>query len=226
MQSDLLASLRHLSDAELVARVQDLAIRERGAMVLLVAHLAELDTRDVHFRAGHGSLFGYCREVLGLSEQEAYNRIAVARAARRFPVILELLEGGAVSLTTVRLLGPHLTLDNHASVLDSARGKTRVQVEEIAAALWPRPDAPSLVRKLPAAKALAPAWADAPRAAHSPWAPAQSPAPSPVSDGSASTPSLPASHVASASPALSLRFLSCFLLSPFHCRRPASRLLP
>ena len=73
--------------------------------MLLVAHLAELDTRDVHFRAGHGSLFAYCRDVLGLSEQEAYNRIAVGRAARRFPVILELLEGGAVSLTTVRLLG-------------------------------------------------------------------------------------------------------------------------
>jgi len=156
MQPDLLASLRHLSDAELVARVQDLAAGERGATVLLVAHLAELDTRDVHFRAGHGSLFAYCRDVLALSEQEAYNRIAVGRAARRFPVILDLLEGGEVNLTTVRLLAPHLTPANHQGVLESARGKTKVQVEEIAAALWPRPDVPSLVRKLPAAKPPAP----------------------------------------------------------------------
>src|SRR3970282_1796771 len=103
MRQDLLAPLRHLPDTELVARVQDLAVRERGAMVLLVAHLAELDTRDVHFRAGHGSLFPSSGDVLGLSEQEPYNRIAVARAARRFPVILELLEGGAFSLTTARL---------------------------------------------------------------------------------------------------------------------------
>ena len=156
MQPDLLASLRKLSDAELVARVQDLAAGERGATVLLVAHLAELDTREVHFRSGHGSLFAYCRDVLALSEQEAYNRIAVGRAARRFPVILDLLESGAVSLTTVRLLAPHLTPVNHHSVLESARGKTKVQVEEIAAALWPRPDVPSLVRKLPAAKPPAP----------------------------------------------------------------------
>ena len=157
MQSDLLASLRRLSDAELVARVQDLAAGERGVTVLLVAHLAELDTRDVHFRAGHGSLFAYCRNVLSLSEQEAYSRIAVGRAARRFPVILELLEGGALSLTTVRLLAPHLTPANHKSVLESARGKSKLQVEEIAAALWPRPDAPSLVRKLPAPRLPAPA---------------------------------------------------------------------
>lgn len=156
MQSDLLASIRRLSDTDLVARVQELATGERRATVLLVAHLAELDTREAHFRAGHGSLFAYCRDVLALSEQEAYNRIAVGRAARRFPVILELLEGGAVSLTTVRLLAPHLTPANHQSVLESARWKTKLQVEEIAAALWPRADVPSLVRKLPTARPPAP----------------------------------------------------------------------
>ncbi len=155
MRTDLLASLRPLSDAELVARVKDLAGGERAATVLLVAHLAELDTRDVHLRAGHGSLFAYCRDVLALSEQEAYNRIAVARAARRFPVILEMLEGGALNLTTVKLLAPGLTLDNHREVLESARGKGKLQVEEIAARLWPRPDAPSSVRKLPAPRPVA-----------------------------------------------------------------------
>jgi hypothetical protein len=156
VQSDLLAALRRLSDAELVARVKELATCERGATALLVAHLAELDTRDFHLRAGHGSLFGYCRDVLALSEQEAYNRIAVARGARRFPVILEMLEAGALNLTTVRLLAPRLTPDNHREVLESARGKSKLQVEEIAARLWPKPDVPSFVRKLPAHRPLAP----------------------------------------------------------------------
>jgi hypothetical protein len=155
MHQELLASLRQLSDRELLARVVELSTREREATVQLVAHLAELDTRDVHLRAGHGSLFAYCRDALALSEQEAYNRIAVARAARRFPLVLELLESGAVNLTTVRLLGPHLTSENNRSVLESARGKSKAQVEEIAAALWPRPDAPSFVRKLPGARPTA-----------------------------------------------------------------------
>ncbi len=155
MHQELLASLRQLSDGELLARVQDISAREREATSLLVAHLAELDTRDAHLRAGHGSLFAYCRGVLALSEQEAYYRIAVARVARRFPLVLDLLESGAVNLTTVRLLGPHLTPDNHRRVLDSAQGKSKAQVEEIAAALWPRPDAPTFVRKLPGARPTA-----------------------------------------------------------------------
>jgi hypothetical protein len=149
MQSDFLASLRQLSDDELVTRVKDLVGSERVRMVEVVAHLAELDTRDVHFRAGHGSLFAYCRDVLGLSEQEAYNRITVARAARRYPVVLQMLEDGSLNLTAARLLVPHLTPDNHVGVLEKARWKTKAQVEELAAALWPRPDVPSFVRKLP-----------------------------------------------------------------------------
>jgi hypothetical protein len=148
-QVDLLASLRRLTDAELVARVEDLARRERGATALLVAHLAELDTRDVYLRAGYSSLFTYCRDALGLSEHEAYNRIEVARAARRFPVVLELLAAGSVNLTTVRLLGPHLTPENHGRVLESARGKRRAEVEEIVARLAPFPEAPPSIRKLP-----------------------------------------------------------------------------
>jgi hypothetical protein len=149
MQSDVLASLRRLSDDELLTRVKELVASERGRMVEVVAHLAELDTRDVHFRAGHGSLFAYCRDVLGLSEQEAYHRITVARAARRYPVVLQLLEDGSLNLSAARLLAPHLTAENHVAVLEKARWKTKLQVEELAAALWPRPDVPSFVRKLP-----------------------------------------------------------------------------
>src|SRR5258706_6849156 len=162
MEVGLLGSLRRLSDPELVARVKDLAARERGATVLLVAHLAELDTRDVHLRAGHGSLFGYYRDVLALSEQEAYNRIVVARTVRRFPVVLEMLEAGALNLTTLRALGPRLTSENHQAALESARGKSKLQVEEIAAPLWSRPGVPSFVRKLPAPKGLPPPALDAP----------------------------------------------------------------
>ncbi len=149
MQSEALAALRRLSDAELVERVRALVGRERGCVVEVVAHLAELDTRDVHLRLGHGSLFAYCRDVLALSEQEAYSRITVARAARRFPVVLRLLEEGALNLTTARLIVPHLTAENHERVLEQARGRSKAEVEELAAALWPRPDAPSFVRKLP-----------------------------------------------------------------------------
>ena len=85
MEHDILVSLARLSDAALVAQVKTLIGRERRVTVQVVAHLAELDTRDVHLREGYTFLFVYCRDALGLSEWEAYNRIDVARAARRFP---------------------------------------------------------------------------------------------------------------------------------------------
>jgi hypothetical protein len=111
-----------------------------------------MDTRDVHLRQGYESLYVYCRDALGLSEGESYNRIEVARAARRFPVILEMLAKGAVNLTAARLLAPHLTPANHREVLDSARGKKKREIEEIVARLSPRPDVAASVRKLPAVR--------------------------------------------------------------------------
>jgi hypothetical protein len=98
-----------------------------------------------------------------LSEQDAYSRVAVARAARRFPVVFERLQSGDLNLNAVRLLAPHLTAENHREALDSARGKNKLQVEEIAARLAPRPDVPPSIRKLPAWKphALPPTSASA-----------------------------------------------------------------
>jgi hypothetical protein len=149
---DLLQSLRLLLDDELVARLKGLAARERRTTALLVAHLAELDTRDVYLRAGYPSLFAYCRDVLALSDGEAYDRIEVARTARRFPRVLDLLGAGEASLTTIRLLGPHLTSENHEAVLDSARGKRKSEVEEIGASLSRRADVAPSLRKLPVPK--------------------------------------------------------------------------
>jgi hypothetical protein len=133
-------------------------------------------------RSGYRSLFVYCREVLALSEHEAYNRIEVARAARQFPLILELLALGSVSLTAVRLLAPHLTPANHRVVLESARGKRKVEVEEIVARLAPRPDVASAVRRLPTPKPAPPisSFNQAPSVAAIPPSPPSPPSPATV----------------------------------------------
>jgi hypothetical protein len=110
----------------------------------------QLDARRLYLGEGCSSLFTYCTQVLHLSEHAAYNRIETARAARRFPVILELVESATVTLTTVRLLAPHLTETNHREVLERARYKSKREVEVLVAALNPRLDVPSTVRKLPA----------------------------------------------------------------------------
>ena len=148
----------HLSDAELDVAVKSLAGKERGTTGELVAHLAELDSRPgVYAGQGYGSLFSYCTQALRLSEDAACNRIEAARACRRFPVILSSLATGEVNLTAVRLLGRHLTAENHEAVLARAKGRSRQQIDVLLAELAPRPDVPSLVRRLPTLAAPPPA---------------------------------------------------------------------
>lgn len=109
--------------------------------------------RRKHFLVGAGegcsSLFTYCTQVLHLSEHAAYHRIEAARAARWFPIILDLVADGSVTLTTVAMLRPHLNEDNHEALLGAARHKSKREVELLIAALAPQPDAKALIRRLP-----------------------------------------------------------------------------
>ena len=144
-------SFADLSDEQLVAEVKRLAASERRATAGLIRALIELDARRLYLGEGYSSLFTYCTKALHLAEGAAYNRIETARAARRFPTILDGLEDGSLTLTTVRLLAPHLTVENHDSVLASARYKRKQEIEQIAVALNPKPAVPAVVRKLPVA---------------------------------------------------------------------------
>ena len=142
----------HLSDPELIAEVSRLAASEQRATAALVSALAELDARRLYLGQGCSSMFTYCTEVLHLAEHAAFNRIEAARVARRFPIILELLVDGRIHLSTVRLLAPHLTEDNHQSLLREASHKSKREVEQIVARILPRPDVSASVRKLPSRK--------------------------------------------------------------------------
>src|SRR4026209_2479513 len=106
-----------LTDSELVTEVGRLAHTEREATVALIVHLAEFDARRLFEGEGFSSTFKYCLEVLRLSEDAAFNRIEAARAARRYPVVLDMLTAGTLSPTTARMLARHLTEQNHDALL-------------------------------------------------------------------------------------------------------------
>jgi hypothetical protein len=151
MKHHALVTAAALSDRDLLARLRELAGGERAALVELLAHLAELDTRrSLFLAAGYGNLYAYCKGALLLSEDATYNRVEAARACRRFPVILDLLAEGSVSLTAIKMLGRHLTPENHAEALAAARGRTKPEIEALVARLAPRPDLVPMIRRLPA----------------------------------------------------------------------------
>jgi 5-methylcytosine-specific restriction endonuclease McrA len=131
------ATVYGLSDDELVERVKDLARCERRASATLIRYLIEFDARELYLREGCSSLYTYCTQVLHLSEASAYNRIEAARAARRHPQILEMLETGDLTLTAVRLLAPHLTVENRVDLLMAARHKSKFEIQELIASTVP-----------------------------------------------------------------------------------------
>jgi hypothetical protein len=159
-------SFAHLSNDDLLAAVKQLAMGEREARTRLIAGLTEIGGRRLYLGEGCSSLFTYCTQVLHLSEHAAYGRIQAARAARRFPAILGHLAAGKLTLTSVGLLAPHLTQANHVELLENARQKSKREVEQLVAAIHPRSDVPSSVRKLPTPASL-PVVEAAPEAAAS-----------------------------------------------------------
>jgi hypothetical protein len=138
-----------LTDDALTLELARLAGREREATAALIVHLAEFDARRLYEGAGHPSMFSYCRAVLGLSEDAAYNRIKAARAARLYPSIVGMLADGSLSPTTIRLLAAHLTVENHEPLLAAAAGKGKQDVEVLLARWFPQADVAPSVRKLP-----------------------------------------------------------------------------
>src|SRR5437762_13730964 len=112
----------HLSDQELTSALRRLAQDEREATVALIVHLAEFDARRLYEPAGFASLFKYCRAVLRLSEDAVYNRDRSARAARRFPVIVDMLLAGILGPPPARVPARKLLAENQPGLSSAALG--------------------------------------------------------------------------------------------------------
>jgi hypothetical protein len=156
LQEDMaISDASRLTDQQLLAEVKLAVHRERAETARLIGLLAQFDARRLYLAEGCSSLFTYCTQVLHLSEHAAYGRIEAARTSRRFPIVLDLLADGSVTLTTITLLARHLTPDNHRQILGSARHRNKREVERLVVELRPRPDVPSSVRKLPSSCSMA-----------------------------------------------------------------------
>jgi len=141
--------LGSMSDNELLAQLAKLLEQSRRVESELVAHIAEVDERRLYAREAFPSMFAYCTEALHMSEAEAYLRIRAARASRKHPEILAMLEDGRLHLTGVAKLSPYLTEANRDRVLSRAAHRSKQKIEELVAEIAPKPDVPTMVRKLP-----------------------------------------------------------------------------
>ena len=143
------SALATVPDDELLERLGALVQGARRTEADLLAHIGEVDRRRLYARAAAPSMFVYCTDVLHLSESEAYLRIAATRAARRHPQLLVMLGDGRLHLSAIAKLAPHLTPENCDALLHRATHASKRRIEELVAEIAPRPDVPSLLRRLP-----------------------------------------------------------------------------
>ena len=118
-----------LSDEELTARLHVETALERKVVCTFLQLLLEFAKRDLQAKSPHATLFAYCVRELKLSESDAYRRVRTMEAARRFPIILDLLRSGELHLSAVAVLCAHLTSENHKKLLKSAVGKSKRELE-------------------------------------------------------------------------------------------------
>ncbi|HWZ90975.1 MAG TPA: hypothetical protein VNW92_19070, partial [Polyangiaceae bacterium] len=161
MHSGAFWELGDVADSDVQEELTRLLASGSRTEARIIAHLAAVEERRLHLVAGSSSLFDYCCHRLRLGESEAFHRITAARLARRFPAIFGLIEQRAIHLTAVCLLRDYLTPENHRELLEEASGKTKVQIQELLARRFPRPDVASTIRKLPPPRAPVPVPAPA-----------------------------------------------------------------
>jgi hypothetical protein len=97
-------TLAHVADEKLLADLAALVASDRQTTAILIAHIAEVDARELFKPAACASMHAYCTRVLHLSADAAFTRIRAARAGRAFPQIFEAIADGRLHLTAVVLL--------------------------------------------------------------------------------------------------------------------------
>ena len=105
--------------------------QDRTTTALLVAHLGEVDARRLYAPAGYPSMFEYCVGELRFSEQTAFKRIRVARAAREHPVVYGMLADGRLNLSAIVTLTGYLTPANADELLAAAAHQARPRIERL-----------------------------------------------------------------------------------------------
>ena len=135
-----------LSDAELIAKLDSLVADERNACAAVLAHMAEVDTRQLYHHDGYPSLYQYATGRLRLSHAAARHRITAARVVRRWPLALSMLARGEIHLSGLGVLAAHLTDANHRELFADAAGKSKRAIEELIVARFsPKDTLPFMV---------------------------------------------------------------------------------
>ena len=135
-------SLKHYTNAELLAGLQILVSQERTLSLKVIAFLREIRLRSLHLEMGYPSLFTFCIVELKYSEAAAYYRLNTLDIVDELPEIKQAIETGELSMTTLSMVQSackakkrktkiKVSAEDKKSLLEKVKGKSKKQTEAI-----------------------------------------------------------------------------------------------
>lgn len=119
-------NLRSLPDQMLLSSTEKLVAEERHLLIEILHRLREIERRRLFADLGCSSLFAYCTEKLGYSNDQAARRISAMRLLKELPQLEEKLQTGAVSLTKAAMAQSYFKHEERAEKPLSAAEKLDV----------------------------------------------------------------------------------------------------
>ena len=138
-------SRMHLPAAEAMRKLDTIDLEEKSRIAEGVALIAVIDHRRDYLAAGYSCMRDYCMGRLHMSEDQAFRRIQVARAALDFPDVFEHLADGRLTVTTASVLAPHLQLETVGELLAAAAYRSRPEIVRLLAERSRPTEAPALL---------------------------------------------------------------------------------
>lgn len=138
-----------LSNEDLLQRIDSVMQNRRRQTAQLIGLLLQLDESREHLRIAYSSLYEFCVRRLGMSEGTAYRHITATRLAHDCPKLLTYIENGDIHLSRIAQLRHVIKPKNVDELVETTRGMSKYQVEELVRRLDPRVDVPGRMRKLP-----------------------------------------------------------------------------
>ncbi len=124
-------SLRNLSDSSVLAGLTRLVRQSRQITAALIAHILEVELRQLYRDMGCGSMREFLVSQLHFSEDAAERRLQAAHAVRRHPMLLERVADGRLHLTALLMIAPHLGEADASEIVEAATHKTRSQIQAL-----------------------------------------------------------------------------------------------
>jgi hypothetical protein len=118
-------SLQGLSDKDLLSRLHKLVEKEKALTLEVLAHLAEVDRRELYLGKGYSTLTNYCIGEMGYGESSAGRRARIARIIKDMPEVYDLLEKDKLTFSAILQVTRALTPNNKTELLPRLIGKTR-----------------------------------------------------------------------------------------------------